>query len=251
MKLYVLGCAGWIPSKNETCCFLIEHKGHLIMLDAGTGVSNIKHYQDILGKYDTLHIILTHYHLDHIIGLSYLLPYVSNKDVIIYGPGIPSYRKSTKKILSEFFQPYFFSRPLEKLAQKLECVDYSKEPIFNIGDIIISVTKQIHSSPSFSIMLDDELLYVTDTIFDAKRWADTHGVKVLLHECWQIHGDDSQQKHCSLESILKNIPLGNFKKILLIHQNPTWNENDIATISESIKDTNISLAKDLEKIEIL
>lgn len=250
MKLYTLGCTGWIPSNNETCCFLVEHKNHLIMLDAGTGVSNIGHYHYLLEKYKTLHIILSHYHLDHIIGLSYLLPYVSDKSIVIYGPGSPSYQRSTQTILNDLFQADFFSRPLEKLARKVLCIDYSANANFSIGDISCSIKRQNHSSPSYSILIDNELLYATDTSFDASTWANTPFVKVLLHECWQINNDNSPQKHCSLESLLKELPLEKFAKVYLIHQNPMWNESDINLILEMITDTNIFLPKDLEEIII-
>lgn len=250
MILYNLGCEGWIPTQNETCCFLVEHKGHLIMLDAGTGVSNIVNYQDVLKKYDTLHIILTHYHLDHIAGLSYLPPFVRDKRLCIYGPGIPSYNKSTAEILNDFFQPHFFSRPLYQLAREVKCVDYAMDSFFSIDTILIHCKKQMHSSPSYSIRIDNELLYVTDTFFDARRWADEQTVKVLLHECWQLHDDINQHKHSSLDALLHGLPLNNFKKILLIHQNPMWDKQEIDQISKAIDGTNIFLPSDLNIVEI-
>ena len=220
------------------------------MLDAGTGVSNIGHFKDVLDRYQTLHIILTHYHLDHIIGLSYLLPYISNKKIVIFGPGIPAYHKSTEELLNDFLKPEFFSRPLGKLAQEVSCFDYGEVSSFNIGEIKVSLTKQKHSSPSFSVMLDNDLLYVTDTVFDKIRWEECPEIKLLLHECWQLSDDDAQQKHCSLEAILNYLPLNKFGRVLLIHQNPLWSEKDVNTIHELTKNTNIAMAKDLRVYDI-
>lgn len=250
MRLYTLGCTGWIPLQNETCCFLIEHKGQLIMLDAGTGVSNIVHFKEVVAHYQTLHIILTHYHLDHIIGLSYLLPFISDKKIDIFGPGIPSYQKSTGELLNDFLKPEFFSRPLEKLAREVSCYDYGEASSFNIGEIKVSLTKQKHSSPSFSVMLDNDLLYVTDTVFDRNRWEECPEIKLLLHECWQLSDDNAQQKHCSLEAILKYLPLNKFGRVLLIHQNPLWNEKDVKKILELTKKTNIEIAQDLRVYDL-
>lgn len=250
MKLYTLGCGGWIPAQNETSCFLIEDKGSLIMLDAGTGVSNIREYKDVLERYDTIHVILTHYHLDHIIGLSYLLPYVEEKELLIYGPGLPNYRRSTKEIVNDFLQPDFFSRPLDKLARKVTCFDYGLDLSFKIGETFVKAMPQKHSSPSFSIQLNNELLYVTDTDCNKDKWDNSPNVKLLLHECWQLSNRDSQQKHCSLESILSYLPLKHFDKVLLIHQNPMWDKNDINEILRKIGGTNITLAKDLEEIDV-
>lgn len=250
MTLYTLGCTGWFPTQNETCCFLVEHKGCLIMLDAGTGVSNLVHFQDVLNRYDTLHIILTHYHLDHIIGLSYLPPFVREKKLCIYGPGMASYKKTTVEILNDFFQPHFFSRPLLQLARDVKCADYAKNSTFFIDNITVNCKEQVHSSPSYSIMIDDELVYVTDTYFDEDRWKNNLSVKILLHECWQLHNDICQHKHSSLEAILHGLPRKNFKKILLVHQNPMWNDNEREQITKAIEGTNIYLPYDLDIVEI-
>ena len=37
MTVHVLGAAGWIPGVNETSCIMVENKGSLFILDAGTG----------------------------------------------------------------------------------------------------------------------------------------------------------------------------------------------------------------------
>ena len=112
MQLYLLGCNGWIPGKNETSCFLIEHKNKLIMLDLGTGVSNLSKYKSILDEYDELTVILSHYHLDHTIGIIYLLPYLKDKKLVIYGPGKPYYSMSTEEYLSALLRTEFFFKAI-------------------------------------------------------------------------------------------------------------------------------------------
>lgn len=248
MKLYILGSAGWIPSKNETSCFLIEHKNQLIMLDAGTGTSNIKNHQTILGKYDTISIVLSHYHLDHLVGLIYLLPYLKGKKVNIYGPGKPTYPKRTEDYLNELLQTAFFSRPLDRFADEVYCFDYS-DSSFYIGEVLVSVKKQKHSSPSFQISIDNKLVYATDTCFDISDWDKTTSGELLLHECWDIRCDN-KNKHSSLENLINGINPNQFKNILLIHHNPEWNDSDYKKAFEMIKETNFSFASDGEIFEI-
>ena len=38
MTIHVLGAAVWIPGVNETSCIMVENKGPLFILDAGTGI---------------------------------------------------------------------------------------------------------------------------------------------------------------------------------------------------------------------
>ena len=68
MTIHILGAAGWIPGVNETSCIMVENKETLFIMDAGTGLSNLRRYRAVLEKYDTVHLLLSHYHLDHMIG---------------------------------------------------------------------------------------------------------------------------------------------------------------------------------------
>jgi len=71
MKVRVLGCSGAIAKDCRTTSFLI---GDSILLDAGTGVGDLK--LEEMGKID--HVLLTHSHLDHIAALPLMLDAVSS-----------------------------------------------------------------------------------------------------------------------------------------------------------------------------
>ena len=242
MKIHVLGCNGWIPGKNETSCFLVEENNTLIMLDAGTGVVNIRKYTDILAKYDSISIVLSHYHLDHLIGLIYLLPYIKNLHLNIYGPGIPIYSKTTLQYLEEFLQPIFFSTPILKFTSEVNCFDYEGKD-FYIGSVSLKVKQQKHSVPSFRITIDDKLVYATDTSFDPSEWQNCRNNITLLHECWEINGQ-CDNKHTSLKSLISGLPKNMWQSTCLIHLNPEWGEDDYRRISELIDGTGMKVCYD-------
>ena len=157
MNIYILGAAGWIPGANETSCIMVENKGQLFILDAGTGLSNIRKYVHILDKYDTIHLLLSHYHLDHMIGLSYIDPFIRDKRFRVYGPGRLAYPETTDYYIRAFLRPEFFSRSIDKFSHDVKVLDFPGESFF-IGDTKISVTRQKHSAPSYRITLDDRLI---------------------------------------------------------------------------------------------
>jgi 3',5'-cyclic-nucleotide phosphodiesterase len=73
MKLHVLGCAGGIGGHQRfTTCLRLDQD---ILLDAGTGISNLDVEQ--LVRID--HVFLTHSHLDHVAGLALLVDAVRGK----------------------------------------------------------------------------------------------------------------------------------------------------------------------------
>ena len=68
MKLILLGTGGYRPNdRRQTLCMLLPDYG--IMLDAGTGL----YLAGACLQGPDLDIFLTHAHLDHIVGLTYLL----------------------------------------------------------------------------------------------------------------------------------------------------------------------------------
>jgi ribonuclease BN (tRNA processing enzyme) len=65
MKLRVLGCSGSIAAGSRTTSFLL---GQHVLVDAGTGVGDLTLAE--LAEID--HILITHSHLDHVLGIALL-----------------------------------------------------------------------------------------------------------------------------------------------------------------------------------
>lgn len=241
MKIHILGAAGWIPGRNETSCVMVEEEDQLFLLDAGTGISNLRNCREIFDRYDTVNLVLSHYHLDHTVGLIYLDPYVRGKHLRIFGPGKMAYSRSTEEYLHALLRSEFFSRSIDRFSDDVRIADFPGET-FSIGKTVIQVSRQIHSAPSFRIAVGGRLIYATDTAFDPLQWKDVYA-PVLLHECWDIRSSDSS-RHTSLLQLKNELPREQFGRIVLIHQNPAWDDSDRRTIAGLISGTNIILAKD-------
>ncbi len=88
MNGVLLGSGGWIPtSKRETCCAYLREGSHVLLIDAGTGVQRLLEQPDLLSGAETVDIVLTHFHLDHVVGLSYLPATVPARASEGLGPG--------------------------------------------------------------------------------------------------------------------------------------------------------------------
>ena len=241
MTIHILGAAGWIPGTNETSCIMVEHNDMLFLLDAGTGAANIKNYESVLSKYDTVHLLLSHYHLDHLIGLIYLSPFLRNKHIKIYGPGKMAYPETTDYYLHALLRNEFYSRSIDRFSQDVQIMDFPADT-FLIGKTKLSVKKQLHSAASFRIAMDDKLIYATDTAFDADAWEGV-SAEVLFHECW-AYDQSASDRHTTLWALKNQLPLASFGKVMLIHHNPVWNSEDYEIIRQMIARTNIYLAED-------
>ena len=184
--LWVLGSAGWMPQAGqETSCFLLEAGEHLIMLDAGTGVANLDLAAEVLARHDCLSVLLSHYHLDHVVGLMYLKRFAAGKRVDVYGPGRPVYPKTTEEYAGDLLQSARDSSGSSGFAREVRYHDYGGRD-FDVCGLPVAVRPQIHSSPSFELRVGDLVTYATDTSFDPAAWKDCVHSRLLLHECWQV-----------------------------------------------------------------
>ncbi|WP_036232196.1 3',5'-cyclic-nucleotide phosphodiesterase [Marinobacterium litorale] len=72
MKIEILGCSGGIGPGLKTTCFRIDEA---VLLDAGSGIEHLP-IDDLL---EIRHVLITHAHLDHILGLPLMLATIYDK----------------------------------------------------------------------------------------------------------------------------------------------------------------------------
>ena len=97
MEARVWGCRGSLASPgadtvryggNTSCVEVRLESGHLLILDAGTGIRPLGAAMDD-EPFDELHIFLTHLHLDHLQGLGFFRPlFRPGADIHIWGPAV-------------------------------------------------------------------------------------------------------------------------------------------------------------------
>ena len=240
--LWVLGSAGWMPrAGQETSCFLLETPEQLIVLDAGTGVANLGLAAEALRMHDHVSVLLSHYHLDHLVGLMYLKRFVADKRVDVYGPGKPVYPQTTEGYVGAMLQSALYSSGPFGFAREVRYHDYGGQD-FRVGDLPVAVRPQSHSAPSFELRLGDLVTYATDTSFDAAAWEDCMPSKLLLHECWQLGAGDP--RHTSVETLAAGLPRERFGRVLLVHHNPSWDEVERAEVERTAACHGMELARD-------
>lgn len=174
MRLIFLGTGGSVvtPDRHTTGLYLPDHG---LLLDAG---SNVFPLRSLHGE-GPLHVLMSHYHLDHSAGLFFLSAALfhgrSEPEITVYGPEWDDRFRAAAGPESPLF-PIRFPFPIRRAPEKfeLEGVEISTHPVPHPAPVL-----------AYRLRFPDgqTLAYVTDTTAPDGYVEFIRGADVLVHEC--------------------------------------------------------------------
>lgn len=210
MEIIFLGTNGWYDTKTgNTVCALIKSKKYDIVLDAGNGLAKLDRYCD--GS-KPVFLFLSHFHLDHIIGLHALLKFRFRKGLVICG------QKGARRVLKTFVNAPF-SMPLDKLPYPVKIIELpgeAPELPFKIESLPLE-----HADPvlGFRLRLDGKtIVYCTDTGYCPNALKLAKGADLLISECAHLPGEHNPGwPHLNPETAALLAARAGAKKLALTH----------------------------------
>ncbi len=212
MKLTFLGTNGWYDTETgNTVSCLLESADYNIVFDAGNGLYRLDKY---VKDEKQIYLFISHFHLDHIIGL-HLLAKFNFKSLKIFGQeGTARYLDSIMK------QP--FTKPFNDLACKVE-ISELHEGTHKIP-FPVTIKKLLHSSPAigYRCELDGNIIsYCTDTgkcenLLELAKDSD-----IFITECsCKSRIEDPRWPHLNPETAACIAKEARTKKLFLTHFDP-------------------------------
>ncbi len=242
-RLIPLGTNGYIPSfGRQTMSFLVLTDDQALLLDAGTGVGRLAEHKvkELLRAYDHLDILLSHYHLDHIVGLSYLPGTWTGGPVTIYGPEQPLVYADAHETIDGLLRPPLFSLNLGEFPTPVRIVPVTAGPL-RVGALRVRLRPQEHPGGSAGIRIGDTIAYVTDTVVDAGTQDFVCGVALLMHDTWltddEADTDPMERSGHSyaggVASIAREAAVG---RLMPVHHHPTRSRRDLDSLSRYMEE---------------
>jgi ribonuclease BN (tRNA processing enzyme) len=220
MRAVILGSGGWMPAEGrETACVLLRRDDSVVLLDAGTGVRRLAgEHSDLLGGATTLDVLLTHFHLDHVCGLSYLpaLPLAAR----VWAPGRWLYGSPSEALLGPLRRAPISAFEAAELGQVGELTEGMQQ----IGSFSVTARAQLgHWAPTTGLRIDDDVALITDTAYDAGGVSLARGVRHLLHEAWSSSAAPRSAAGDATGRDAGRIAAGaGARQLTLIHLNPQF-----------------------------
>lgn len=244
MRLVFLGTGGYHPNeRRHTAGLFLPELG--IAFDAGSGTFRLP----ALAAATDLDIFLTHAHLDHIQGLTYLLvPLLLEK--------IPHCRVHAAPAVIDAVRTHLFADAIFPVEPEFEYVELA--PRVELRGAAITHVPLNHPGGCVGFRVDlpggHSLAYITDTTTDADYGDFIRGVDVLIHECY--FSDDLAEwgpktGHSSTTLVAMKARDSRVGRLYLTHIDPHRPDDDpvdLATARAIFPET--YLAEDLLEIEV-
>lgn len=251
MRAAVWGCRGSLATPgpetvryggNTSCVEVRLRDGTLIVLDAGTGIRplGVKLHAD---RPETIHLLLTHLHLDHLEGLGFFTPcWSSRTDLHIWGP--PSPVRNLEERIARYLSPPLFPVRLSEIPARMTFHDVPDEE-WEIGRARVLAQPVSHPGPTVGYRLseggrslayipDHEPAFGVDLATVPPEWmsgyALAEGVDVLLHDS-QYNQDEYSVRvgwgHSSAEQAVAFARVSNVRRLVMFHHDPDHDDEDL------------------------
>lgn len=255
MKVTIWGARGSLADSGpeharyggNTSCVEVEGEGGtLLVLDAGTGARKLG--AKLNGKVNEVHVLLTHFHMDHIQGLGFFGP-LFNPDtkVTIWGP--PSTTLSMHDRLTRYLSPPLFPLRIRDFDCTWELCDAPRGS-FQIGEFKLEADLVSHPNPTMGYRIsngsgtlayipDHEVALGRDWFPSEPEWTSGYaiakGVDLLIHDTQYLDEEYSEHigwGHSTTSQSMAFARLCGVKRLVTFHHDPA---HDDAAIDGVVK----------------
>lgn len=276
MKIKLCGVRGSFQTSDaatknfgtRTSCTMVMEDGELLILDAGSG---IQHFDSINFSAKRVDILLTHLHMDHILGLGFFSPFfIAGQEVHIWGPKTSS--QSLRSRLSRYLSPPLFPVLLRDLPCNLIFHEIGNTE-FEINHFNIQSNYIIHPGPTigfrvtgnhsiFTYMPDHEPAFGRNGIIKSPDWLSGYDLALnadILYHDGQYTAEEYKTKkgwgHSSIIDALQYASLCKVKKALLAHHDPAHSDEQLNNIFKNIQNnykvlTKYEMAKEGDEVDL-
>lgn len=255
MKINLWGVRGSIQTsgpetKNygtRTSCIYLSDADHVLILDAGTG---IQQFNSINFGEKRIDVLLTHLHMDHILGLGFFNPFFDPEmEVHIWGPKIKS--ETLRSRLSRYLSPPLFPVLLRDLPCKLVFHEIGNSD-FQINNFKIVSNYVIHPGPTvgfrvtgrnsvFTYIPDHEPALGCDGMIRDPKWMSGFNLASeadLLYHDGQYTRQEYKSKrgwgHSCIDDSLLFASICRAKNLIIAHHDPSHSDEDLSRIYADI-----------------
>ncbi|HYO93701.1 MAG TPA: MBL fold metallo-hydrolase [Polyangiaceae bacterium] len=240
MRVNFYGVRGSVPAPgpqtaryggNTSCVEVRLADGSIIALDAGTGLRELGNTLVREGRESQVHLLLSHTHWDHVMGLPFFAPLWNKANrLIVY----PLANDAQERFQRNIFDDIHFPVSVHDIPAKVELAK-PDGPEWRIGSARVRPVQLNHPGGAQGFRIDDDdgssVAYLTDNELNAAtalittdalaRFAE--GVDLLIHDSQYLVSDMPHKLgwgHSLVDDVLALGALAEPARLALFHHDP-------------------------------
>jgi phosphoribosyl 1,2-cyclic phosphodiesterase len=271
VQLRIWGCRGSLATPgpdtvryggNTSCVELRAGDGSLLVFDAGTGIRRLGVSLPGNGP-KTIHLLLTHLHLDHIEGLGFFAPlHDPEAEIHVYGPAAPD--GSLRDRIAVYLSPPWYPLTFDTLPARFSFHELERDA-WELGSLRLRSAPVRHPGPTIGYRVEEDgrtFAFVPDNepALDGpvgelpddalSGLAIAAGVDLLFHDA-QYTASEYQERvgwgHSSIPDFATFVRRSGPRRVLMFHHDPSHSDADVEQMHAEV----VRLAGDLgERVEI-
>ena len=253
MEVTFYGVRGSVPAPgpntvryggNTSCVEVRLSDGSTVVLDAGTGMRALGNALIKRGNTLPVHLLLSHTHWDHVLGLPFFAPlYRSDTHLSVY----PLANDAQELFQRNIFNDIHFPVSVDDIPARLELARPDKAE-WRIGSAMVRRIQLNHPGGAQGFRIDDDdgtsVSYLTDnelTAENAKTSIEelarfSNGCDLIIHDS-QYLAEDMPAKlgwgHSVVTEVLRLGILAEPRKLALFHHDPERSDSALDLIGET------------------
>lgn len=251
MKVHFWGVRGSIAvsgsrfarTGGNTTCVEIEHEGHRLILDGGTGLRGLGEQWGYRPLKATL--LFSHLHWDHIQGVPFFTPaFHPDSDLTFLGPARDS--GGVRGALALQMRPPQFPIGLEALVGARRFVDFAGSRPFDVGPFTVTPCEQDHPDGVVVYRIEAggrSVVFATDTEHGGERIDGAlvdlaRGADLLIHDAQyttaEYRGEGGPARrgwgHSTWDEAVEVARRAGAARLALFHHDPTRSDDAVDAI---------------------
>ena len=251
MRVTFYGVRGSVPAPgpqtaryggNTSCVEVRLSDGSTLVLDAGTGLRELGKVLVREGRSSPVHLLLSHTHWDHVMGLPFFAPlYDKSNHLVVY----PLANEAQERFQRNIFDDIHFPVSVNDIPSKVEFARPDGET-WHVGSAVIHRIQLNHPGGAQGFRIDDggaSLAYLTDNEIGAARPVITpdalarfaDGVDLLIHDSQYVPSDMPHKRGFGHSLVGDVLSLGQFAKpgrLVLFHHDPDRTDDALDEIGK-------------------